>query len=132
MAAGVVTHDTNGQHASSEVDQIIYGVRGATGIGLTATVPQDQHGGLARDARNLAGNEFVENEIADYADGLLREGGNQIEQTAKVDGRILGEVMAGVRAAGPGCGVRRRDHHVGLFIFRLQSISERAGSWTLL
>jgi hypothetical protein len=62
----------------------------------------------------------------------LREGGNQIEQTAKVDGRILGDVMAGVRAAGPGCGVSRRDHPVGLFIFRLQSISERAGSWTLL
>ena len=41
---------------------------------------QDQDGGFAGDAGNFAGDEFVEDEIADYADGLAGEAGDDVEQ----------------------------------------------------
>jgi hypothetical protein len=40
----------------------------------------DQDRGFAGDAGNFAGNEFVEDEIAYYGDGLAGEGRDDVEE----------------------------------------------------
>jgi hypothetical protein len=40
---------------------------------------ENQDRGLARNAGNFAGDEFVQDEISDYSDGLAWEGGYQVE-----------------------------------------------------
>ena len=50
---------------------------------------------FARNAGDFAGDEFVQYEIAYYADGLARESGYQVEEA----GDVNGDVRRGLRSA---------------------------------
>ena len=49
---------------------------------------QDQDWGFAGDAGNFARDEFVQDEITYYADGLAGEGGDDVEEAGKVRGGV--------------------------------------------
>ena len=87
-AALIVADDADGQDARAKIGEVEDGIGRATGIGFGAAMTQDQYGRLAGHAGNFAGDEFIEDEIADDADRLAREGCNDIEKA--------GEVHAGV------------------------------------
>ena len=88
-AAGIGSEHANGKDAGTEICEIVDGVGCAAWIGFCAAVAQDQHRGFARDARDFARGKFIEHEIADDADGLLRKGRDDIEEP--------GEIYSGVQ-----------------------------------
>ena len=49
---------------------------------------EDQDWGFAGNAGNLAGDEFVQDEIANYADGLAGEAGDDVQKAGKVHGGV--------------------------------------------
>ena len=51
-----------------------------------------QNRGFARDSGDFAGDEFVEDEIAYYADGLAWEGSYQVEEAGDVNGGVGGRL----------------------------------------
>ncbi len=69
-AAFVVTDHTDRENARAQRRKIVDGVRRAARVDFGVAVAQNQHRRFAGDARNFAGNEFVEHEIADDADRL--------------------------------------------------------------
>ena len=89
-AAFVVADDAYRQDARAEFCEIVHGVGCAAGIAFAFAMAEDQDGGFARDAGDFAGDEFVEDEVAYYADGLAGEGGDEVEEAGEVDGGVGG------------------------------------------
>ena len=75
-AAFVVADYADWQDARAQFREVVHGVGCAAGVTLALAMAEDQDGGFAGDARDFAGDEFVEDEVADYADGLAGEGGD--------------------------------------------------------
>ena len=88
FTASVIADDSHRQDARTERSKVVDGIRAATGIYLGVAMAQDQHRSFARDAGNFAGDEFVEYEIADHADGLARKTADDIEQTIEIDAGV--------------------------------------------
>ena len=89
LAAGCVIADyADGEDAGAEVGQVEDGVGCSAWIRFGAAMAEDQDGGFAGDARNFAGDEFIEDEIAHYADGLAGEGGDDVEEAGEVHGGV--------------------------------------------
>jgi hypothetical protein len=84
----VVADNTYGQHARAEISEIVDGVRGAAGISLGAAVTENQDRRFARNTRNFAGYEFIQNEIANNTDRLTRESGHDVEQAREIDAAV--------------------------------------------
>ncbi len=85
LAAGeVIAHDADGEDTRAEIGEVVNGVSCAAGIRFGAAMAEDKDRGFAGDARNFTGDEFVEHEIADDADGLAGEGGDDVEQAREV------------------------------------------------
>ena len=108
LAAFVVPNHAHGQHASAQFSKVVHRIRRAARIRFATQMPQNQHGSFARDARNFAGDEFVEHEIADHADRLLRKRAHDIEQARQINARVSGSQTA----CGP-FGVRLRPFFGG-------------------
>jgi len=81
-ACGVVADYSNGEDARAEVGEVEDGIGCAAWIRFGTAMTDDQDRGFARDAGNFAGDEFVENEIADYADGLAGEGRDDVQEAS--------------------------------------------------
>jgi hypothetical protein len=79
-ASFVIANDADRQDARTEVGEIADGVGGAARICFRAAVAKNQDRSFARDARDLAGNEFIEDEIAHDGNRLARKGSDEIEQ----------------------------------------------------
>ena len=63
---------------------------------------EDQYRGFARDARNFAGHEFVEDEIAHYADGLA---GKLATMSSRRVRSTVGSDLTSDKLAAPGEGL---------------------------
>src|SRR4051812_27011280 len=59
--------------AAAERGDVVRGVPGAAADHLRGVVLQDEHGRLARDARDLPVNEFVGDDVADDEDAAAGE-----------------------------------------------------------
>ena len=74
----------------AERGEVHRGVSTAAGIRLAVSIAQDQDRRFARDTRNFARDKFVENKIAEHANGLARERTHYIEQAGQINRNVLG------------------------------------------
>ena len=79
-AGGVVTDYPDGQDACAKISEVEDGISCAAWIRFGAAMADDQHWSFAGDAGNFAGDKFIEDKIADYADSLARKAGYDVEQ----------------------------------------------------
>jgi hypothetical protein len=84
-ASGVVADYSDGEDAGAEVGQVEDSVGCAAGIRFGAAMTNDQDWRFAGNAGNFAGNEFVENKIANHANSLARKDGDNIEKSGEVN-----------------------------------------------
>jgi hypothetical protein len=89
-AAMVSTHNSDGENFSAEIGKVIDGICGAAGIVFGFAMTKDQDRSFAGDARDVASNKLIEDEIADDADGLLRKRRYKRKKSRQIDGLGLG------------------------------------------
>jgi hypothetical protein len=73
-AAGfVVSNDAYRQHIDSQICQVEDGIGAAAGNHRSLAMFQNEHGRLARDARDFAEDEFIRHQVPDHRDGYFGE-----------------------------------------------------------
>lgn len=87
-AAGFISpYDTHREHAGAEVGEIIDGICCSAGIGFRSAMTEDENRRFAGNTGNFAGNKLVENKIAENANCLAGECGDDVEQAGEVNTR---------------------------------------------
>ena len=85
IARTIAPHHANHDGRAAERGDITGGVAGAARNDLGRVVVQDQDRSLAGDPRDLAVDEFVDDQVAEHRDAASFEGVHELDEAPRID-----------------------------------------------